>query len=276
MRNAAGQGADLAVLPEYHLSSWLSDREALLQVAQKSPHYLERYCALAKELKISIVPGTLLSVPDNEQLIGGLANICYYIGSDGTVLGSYQKRNLWHPEKPILAPSPAPIPHTTFDTPFGRVGLLICWDVAFPEAMRALVADGATIIVCPAFWLSSEGEEGEDGSSVNPDCETLFLDSICVARAFENTAAVVFVNAGGAPSGGLDGITPGKDATGRVYCGVSQVAMPLQGSLGRVAGGEESMSVVDVDLQVLKTAECLYKAREDMALRGWNYGAKLG
>lgn len=42
-------------------------------------------------------------------------------------------------------------PHIAFDTPIGKVGMLICWDLAFPEAFRELIAQGAQIIIIPTF-----------------------------------------------------------------------------------------------------------------------------
>lgn len=41
-----------------------------------------------------------------------------------------------------------------FDTPIGKVGLLICWDLAFPEAFRELVAKGAEVVIIPTFCES--------------------------------------------------------------------------------------------------------------------------
>lgn len=265
------------MLPEYHLSSWVEKHSDLLAVARHSAAHLKRYQDLAKELSICIVPGTILEPRDDGDSSGEpkpLANMCYFIGPDGAVQGSYQKRNLWHPEKGILEASPAPQPHAAFDTPLGRVGLLVCWDIAFPEAMRALVADGAKLVVVPSFWLASDDDD--EGVPAKTAEETLFLDSVCVARAFENTCAVAFVNSGGAASGGcIPKPKPARDDLGRVYAGVSQVALPRKGPIGRIAHGEEAMSVVEVDMGVVEEAEELYKAREDMAKRKWVYGASL-
>ncbi|CCF34696.1 hypothetical protein CH063_06633 [Colletotrichum higginsianum] len=58
------------------------------------------------------------------------------------------------------------------------------------------------------------------------------------------------------------------------YCGVSQVAMPLVGSLGKLAA-EEAMEVVEVDLGLLDVAEGVYKVREDMRKEGWHYGYSI-
>lgn len=66
------------------------------------------------------------------------------------MLASYRKKNIWHPERPHLTSSGLER-HTAVDTPIGRVGMLICWDLAFPEAFRELIADGAEIIILPTF-----------------------------------------------------------------------------------------------------------------------------
>jgi len=71
---------------------------------------------------------------------------------------------------------------------------------------------------------------------------------------------VVFANAGG-PKGK---ITKGS------YAGLSQVAVPFKGALGKM-GEEEGMSVVEADMQILEDAEDNYKVREDMEMEDWHY-----
>jgi predicted amidohydrolase len=258
IRLAASQGAHLAVLPEYHLTSWVPSDPAFRTLCAQSQKYLDSYCALAKELNINIVPGTIIERrPDNTLL-----NIAYFISHTGTILSAYQKKNLWHPERPHLTSS-AHEPHEAFDTPLGKVGMLICWDLAFPEAFRELIAAGAKIIIVPTFWGLADCSAA--GLAHNPLSEALFLESTLVSRAFENTCAVVFVNAGG-PVGG--------EKTGGSYAGLSQVAVPFKGALGKL-GAEEGMSVVEVDMQVLEDAEENYRVREDMGRERWHYAYTL-
>ncbi|CAI4219458.1 unnamed protein product [Parascedosporium putredinis] len=166
IRAAASSGARLAVLPEL----------------------LPSLRALAASLGIAIVPGTLVE----ELSDGTLANVCYFISSTGELVGRYEKRNLWHPERGVMQPGREP--HDVFDTEFGPVGLLVCWDLAFPEAMRS------SMIIC---------------------------------RAFENTCAVVFVNAG-APSSPAEEEADTRDNDGvrREYAGLSQLGMPILGARG--------------------------------------------
>jgi predicted amidohydrolase len=204
------------------------------------------------------VPGTLVE----KHVVGEqdvFYNTSYFISSAGTILASYTKKNLWHPERAYLTSS-AHSPHTAFDTPLGRVGLLTCWDLAFPEAFRDLIADGAKMIIIPSFWTLADC--GPEARKLNPNAERMFLDSVLAARAFENTAAVVYVNAGG-PVG-----EPGD------WAGLSQVTMPIMGKLGGL-GAEEGLEVVDLDMQVLELAEGIYKVREDMGREEWHYGYSL-
>lgn len=144
------------------------------------------------------------------------------------------------------------------------MGMLICWDLAFPEAFRELIAKGAKIIIIPTFWTLSDCSPF--GLKLNPRAEALFLQSSVVSRAFENTCAVVFCNAGGSPKA--------KEA-GREnpYAGLSGVAMPFVGMLGDETkeSGEEGMSIVDVDMEVLEEAEKQYKIREDIGREDWHY-----
>ncbi|PSS03413.1 carbon-nitrogen hydrolase [Coniella lustricola] len=289
LRKAAAAGCHVALLPEYHLTSWTPDHPGFVDACADSEAYLERYQSLARELNISIVPGTICeshpatahtpkpsasSHASHTALHKGgkeLRNMTYFIDAGtGAISGSYQKKNLWHPERPHLSPGKHD-PHTAFDTPLMnadgktpvRAGLLVCWDLAFPEAFRALIADGAQIVLIPSFWLITDLDEV--GLALNPDSEKVFLDSCVVSRAFENTCAVVFCNKGGC----------------------SQVAMPILGkvkpkvgeghgeSRAEVGLDEDGVSYVEVDLEVLRIAEENYKVREDIQGRGWHYGYEL-
>ncbi|KKY27202.1 putative nitrilase cyanide hydratase and apolipoprotein n-acyltransferase [Phaeomoniella chlamydospora] len=257
IRKSKADGAVLAVLPEYHLLSWVPDDPKHAELAGEWQAYLTKYQELAKELAICIVPGTIVrKIKDN----GGkdiLVNIATFIDYTGKICGEYQKKNLWHPERMHLTSSGVAVPHIAFDTPLGRVGMVVCWDLAFPEAFRAMVRDGAQLIILPTFWMSTDCSP--KGLVRNPEAEALFLNSTLTARAFENTCAVVFVNAGGKKEDG--------------YLGLSQVAMPfigpLKGSL--LEGSAEGVGIVDVDMEILNEAEENYKVREDLAREDWHY-----
>jgi predicted amidohydrolase len=96
------------VLPEYHLASWVPEAPEFLQCAKDWKKYLDGYQALARELKVSIVPGTIIEAhetwDEDERLVhvkeqdvkDVLLNVCYFIGPDGEILGKYIKKNLWY------------------------------------------------------------------------------------------------------------------------------------------------------------------------------------
>jgi predicted amidohydrolase len=97
IRSAAAQGAAIAVLPEYHLSGWAPEDPEFLVIAEKWNEYLNRYCDLARELKICIVPGTIIQ-PEKNESSGEtkLFNIAFFIDDTGKVVGEYRKKNLWY------------------------------------------------------------------------------------------------------------------------------------------------------------------------------------
>ena len=137
-------------------------------------------------------------------------------------------------------------PRLVFDSGLGfKCGLLMCWDLAWPEAARTLMGDGAEVIIVPTCWVLDD--VGEEGKKYDPrgDNEASFLDSLVIARAYENVACVVFCNAGGRREDG--------------FLGRSAIAMPFRGALVRFNEPDERMDIVEVDLSVLAEAERNYK-----------------
>lgn len=232
---------------------------------------MTRYQKLASKLNINIVPGTIVQkVSGDETSKPVLHNIAPFISSTGELLGSYVKQNLWHPERPHLSPAfkkaeqqhpraveSPPSPHSVIETPLGPVGLLVCWDIGFPEAFRSLVRQGARIIICPTFWLNTD--MSAEGLKINPDAEGVFVRSIIPARACENTCCIIFVNGGGPKEEG--------------FLGLSQVALPIVGTLeGSFTDCEQGMRTLEVDMKIVDVAEANYKIREDMGREDWHYG----
>ncbi|ORY31263.1 carbon-nitrogen hydrolase [Naematelia encephala] len=177
-----------------------------------------------------------------------LKNTAVFIDSKGQLCGQYVKRNLWHPEREYLTPGEEE--HAVFDTPYGKVGFLICWDLSHPAAAQALSDQGADIIIAPTYWLSTDSEPLIHNHQHSPDYETQILSSLCLARAFETETVLVMCNPGGDPSEG--------------FMGSSGVWVALRGLVGG-CGVQEDVKVVEIDLAVLKDARATYKIREDFS-----------
>ena len=98
IEKAASDGAQLAVLPEYHLTNWVPEDPEFGELCGQWEIYLQKYQALAKKLHICIVPGTIVErhrsyVTEDKEI---LINVAYFIGNNGEILGRYQKKNLWY------------------------------------------------------------------------------------------------------------------------------------------------------------------------------------
>ncbi|KAI0435976.1 carbon-nitrogen hydrolase [Xylaria telfairii] len=271
IRVAAARGGQLVVLPEFHLTSWVPEHPDFAASCAQSMAYLRRYQALAQELNIHIVPGTIVEAVErvrpsvatpinngedmepSSHMVTELRNMAYFIAaSSGHILSTYQKKNLWHVERGVLSAG-LHTPHKAFDVPLPggsetvRVGMLICWDLAFPEAFRELVVDGAQLVVVPAYWHITKVDPRL--LTLNPNSQVAFLDSVTVARAHENTCAVAFCNA----------------------WGQSQIAMPVLGSLGKLGVESEGIILDEVDFNVLDLAEEQFKVRADLLGKEWHY-----
>lgn len=149
IQEAAAGGADLIVLPEMANSGYVvyssAEARALAEYPESSPA-ARRWEALAREHNTHIVAGFGEKVSDT-----ALYNAALVIGPDG-IIGTYRKTHLFYEEKLYYRPGDLGFP--VFDLPFGRVGVLICYDLRFPEASRILALKGADIICVPTNWVS--------------------------------------------------------------------------------------------------------------------------
>ena len=179
---AAGRGASVAVLPENFslMAQRDADRRALAETDGAGPvqDFLAR---TARELKLWIVAG---SVPLANALGERISQSCLVYDADGQRAARYDKIHLFDVELPDRAESYRESAHmapgssvVALDTPAGRLGLSICYDLRFPELYRALVAAGAQWLVVPAAFTATTGEA--------------HWSTLLRARAIENLCYVV-------------------------------------------------------------------------------------
>jgi predicted amidohydrolase len=153
---SASHGAELVVLPELCDSGYVFTGEAeartLATPAAGSPT-LREWQALAARHRTTIVGGFCELGQD-----GLVYNSAAFVGSDG-VLAVYRKVHLWDAEKLVFTPGDAPPP--VVGLPFGRVALMICYDLEFPEWVRLAALAGADLIAAPVNWPAMPVPAGE-------------------------------------------------------------------------------------------------------------------
>jgi predicted amidohydrolase len=156
IEEAAGRGAGLVVLPELCDSGYVftdrAEARALAAPAANSPT-LHEWQALAARHRTVVVGGFCELGED-----GLVYNSAALTGPDG-VLAVYRKAHLWDAEKLVFTPGDAPPP--VIDLPFGRVGMMICYDLEFPEWVRLPALAGADLIAAPVNWPAMPVPAGE-------------------------------------------------------------------------------------------------------------------
>jgi predicted amidohydrolase len=139
---AARQGADLVVLGEtvHYVGVGKKPHEVAEPVPGPSTEY---FCALARKHGIYIV----VSLYERDGRV--VYNVAVLIGPDGRILGKYRKVCLPHAE--IEAGVMPGGEYPVFETRFGKVGLMVCYDGFFPEVARELTKRGAEVIAWPVW-----------------------------------------------------------------------------------------------------------------------------
>jgi predicted amidohydrolase/dienelactone hydrolase len=161
---AAAAGARLVVLPELCDSGYVfgddAERASAEAGALASPaddsESLRQWHALAAEHQLAIVGGFCERGAD-----GRLYNSAAVVDGSGT-RAVYRKAHLWDQEKLVFTPGDAPPP--VVDLGFGRVAVMICYDLEFPEWVRLATLDGADLIAAPVNWPATPGAS-RDGLS---------------------------------------------------------------------------------------------------------------
>jgi len=182
LEEAAARGARLAALPENFSFMGLKDADKRAVAEPEGAGPVQDFLAAeARRLRLWIVGGT---VPLIAGADGRVAAASLVYDSDGVRVARYDKIHLFDVDIPGRAESYRESAHvapgagaTVLDTPVGRLGLSVCYDVRFPELYRHLSAQGAQIFTVPSAFTSPTGRA---------HWETLLR-----ARAIENLCYVV-------------------------------------------------------------------------------------
>lgn len=155
IRQAVADGADVVVLPELVTSGYLlASRAEAASVAITPGHQLFTDWAAEAARGPAVVIGGFCERGQD----GLLYNSAVLVDGSG-VRGVYRKTHLWNTEKLLFEPGRQVPP--VFDTLTGRIGVLICYDLEFPEMTRTLALAGAELIAVPANWPVVSRPPGE-------------------------------------------------------------------------------------------------------------------
>lgn len=233
LEEAANQGAQLLVLPECAIPGYMFDSAAeAMPYAEEIPgpstEVLERECG---RLGMHVVCGVL------ERDGDALHNSAVLVGPEG-LIGTYRKTHL-----PFLGVDRFVVPgdeFTVYDTPLGRIGVEICYDLRFPEVTRTLALRGADIIAHPTnFPLAARPQ----------------TEFITRARAAENRVYVLTSN------------RIGKERSAE-FCGWSQIVEPHGARLAEAGANEEALLVGEVDLERARDKDFVIPGEYELYLFG--------
>ncbi len=209
---AAGQGASVVVLPELVSSGYVfeSRAEARACAEPADGETVARWAELAVRHRAVIVGGFC------EAADGELFNSAALVDPDG-VRAVYRKAHLWDAERLWFTPGSAAPP--VVSTPFGRIGVMICYDLEFPEWVRLPALDGAQLLCAPVNWPAvprPTGERAAEVTRVQADAgvNRMFVaacDRAGTERGVDWVAGSVIVDPDGYPLAGPAG--PAGDAT---------------------------------------------------------------
>jgi N-carbamoylputrescine amidase len=159
IREAAGSGAQVIALQElFHTTYFCREiKQDYFKWAQTVPGpFSERLCKLAEELSV------VLLAPFFERRAAGVYfNSMAVIDADGTLKGVFRKMHI--PDDPGFYEkyyfTPGDSGYQVYDTKYGKIGTLICWDQWYPEAARITAMMGADLIVYPTAIATLPGED---------------------------------------------------------------------------------------------------------------------
>lgn len=226
---AAGQGADLLVLPELALSGYGLGETLREHAEPREGESFQRISRAARENRIALCYG--YAERDGDRIY----NSAVLIGADGRLLANHRKTHLFSGYERELFESGERV-QTLAEVGGFRVAMLICYEVEFPELVRADALAGAELIAVPTATASYP----------NP---STFSRTVVASRATENNIFVAYAN-----HAGSDGQF--------TYNGESLIAGPLT-DIYALGGAGQELLVAELDKARLAEANTLLPYLKD-------------
>jgi predicted amidohydrolase len=234
IRQAKKTNADLIAFPELALTGYVvRDRAYELAEPVPSGFSVRQIEEIAKQENMHIIFGMIERGPKATAI---LYNTAVLIDPKGYV-GKYQKMYLpthsVFEEKRYFRPG---YNMPVFETRIGKLGIIICYDVYFPEITRLLSVKGAELVVC---------------ISASPSVRRGFFETLTAARAIENTVFLAFVN--------LSGIEDGLQ-----FWGGSRIIGPSGSLISRGKYDEEDLITARINYSDLTRAQAWVPTLRDL------------
>lgn len=242
IHEAADLGANIVSTSELFRSRYFCQTEdhARFELAETIPGpSTEALSAVAKERGVVIVASLF-----ERRAPGLFHNTAVVIDADGALLGRYRKMHI--PDDPLYYEkfyfTEGDLGFRAWDTAFGRIGVLVCWDQWYPEAARLTALAGARILFYPTAIGWHPSEKAHYGDAQHDAWETMQR-----SHAIANGVFVAAANRTGFEPSPADPLTGGA-GEGVEFWGQSFVAAPDGQILRRASGTGEEVLVVAADL----------------------------
>lgn len=242
IERAARRGAQIICTQELYRSQYFcqSEDHANFALAETIPGpSTETFCKLAKKHKVVIIASLF-----EKRAAGVYHNTAAIIDADGALLGIYRKMHI--PDDPLFYEkfyfTPGDLGFRAWNTRYGKIGVLICWDQWYPEAARLTAMQGAQILFYPTAIGWHPGEKAKYGARQHSAWETIQR-----SHAVANGCYVAVSNRIGHEI--LDGV--GGD--GVEFWGQSFVAGTSGEIIAKASADQEEILIVPVDLANVDT-----------------------
>jgi nitrilase len=242
--DARAAGVGLLVLPDATLGGYLSDLRhpdplSIPPGLGEDAPEIGRIRALAGDMVVCFGYAEEVTIDGKDRLY----NSALCVTGDG-ILGRHRKVHQPAGESLVYAAGDT---FAAFDTPAGRLGMLIDYDKTFPEAARSLALDGASIVACLSAWPASMTDRA---SRLPQDRQSRLFDLYDSARAAENQVVMVSSNQTGV-MGGLR------------FLGQAKIVGPGGDILARTSSkGGLAIAEIDVPAEVARSRRILYHLQE--------------
>jgi N-carbamoylputrescine amidase len=246
IEEAAQRGAQIICLQELFCSQYFcrEEKAELFDLAESIPGPSTTALGkLAKSLNAVIIASLF-----EKRAHGLYHNTAAILGTDGEILGLYRKMHI--PDDPLYFEkfyfTPGDLGFKNFDTAFGRIGVLVCWDQWFPEGARLTAMQGASILYYPTAIGWHPAEKAEFGAAQLDAWRTIQR-----SHAIANGIFVAAVNRVG---------FEGPKDRGLEFWGNSFIADPFGRILQQASAEREEILIAEID-----------PAQQDEVRRNWPF-----